>query len=91
MIFELHHRASVTNIMQDNRIMTIDQINTLELCSFMYKYIKNFLPTCFFNVSQHNIVGKDLQLNTRSQSKFFPPFCRLNVAKQSTKYRCPLL
>ena len=26
MIFGLHHRASVTNIIQDNGIMTIDQI-----------------------------------------------------------------
>ena len=29
MIFGLHHRESVTNIMQDNGIMTIDQINKL--------------------------------------------------------------
>ena len=40
-IFGLHHRASVINIMQDNGLMTIDQINKLELCSFMYKYTKN--------------------------------------------------
>ena len=52
MIFGLHHRASVTNIMKDNGIMTIDQIlvNKLELCSFMYKYTKNLLPPCFFNL-----------------------------------------
>ena len=31
MILGLHHRASVTNIMKDNGIMTIDQINKLEL------------------------------------------------------------
>ena len=37
MIFGLHQRASVTNIMQDNGIITIDEINKLELCSFMYK------------------------------------------------------
>ena len=91
MIFGLHHRASVTNIMKDNGIMTIDQINKLELCSFMYKYTKNLLPPCFFNLFQHNIIGNDSQINTRSQSKFFPSFCRLNVTKQSLKYRCPLL
>ena len=91
MIFELHHRASVTNIMKDNGIMTIDQINKLELCSFMYKYTKNLLSSYFFNLFQHNIVGNDSQLNTRSQSKFFPSFCRLNVTKQSLKYKCPLL
>ena len=37
MIFGLHHRAIVTNIMRDNSIMTIDQINKLELRSLMYK------------------------------------------------------
>ena len=37
MIFGLHHRTSVTNIMQDNGIMAIDQINKQKLCSFMYK------------------------------------------------------
>ena len=77
--------------MKDNGIMTIDQINKLELCRFMYKYTKNLLPPCFFNLFQHNIVGNDSQINTRSQSKFFPSFCRLNVTKQSLKYRCPLL
>ena len=66
MIFGLHHRASVTNIMKDNGIMTIDQINKLELCSFIYKYTKNLLPPCFFNLFQHNIVGNDSQVNTRS-------------------------
>ena len=43
MIFEFHHRASVTNITQDKGMMTIDEINKLELCSFMYKNTKNFL------------------------------------------------
>ena len=33
MIFGLQHRASVTNIMQDNGIMTIGQLNKLELCT----------------------------------------------------------
>ena len=91
MIFVLHHRASVTNIMKDNGILTIDQINKLELCSFMYKYTKNLLPPCFFNLFQHNIVGNDSQISTRSQSKFFPSFSRLNMTKQTLKYRCPIL
>ena len=91
MIFGLHQRASVTNIMKDNGITTIDQINKLELCSFMYKYTKNLLLLCFFNLFQHNIVGNDSQINTRSQSKFFPSFCKLNVTKQSLKYKYPLL
>ena len=89
MTFGLHHRASDTNIMKDNGIMTIDQINKLELCSTIYT--KNLLPLCFFNLFQNNIIGNDLQINTRSQSKYFPSFCRLNVTKQSLKYRCPLL
>ena len=91
MIFGLHYRASITNIMKDNGIMTTDQINKLELCSFMYKYTINSLPPCFYNLFQHNMIGNNSQTNTRSQSNFFPSFCRLNVTKQSLKYRCPLL
>ena len=93
MIFGLRHRASFTNIMQDNGIMTIDQINKLELCSFMCKYTKNLLPVPpgFFNLFQQNNIGNDLRINTRSHPKFFPSFCRLSVTKQSLKYNCPLL
>ena len=39
MIFGLHHKASVRNIMKDNGIMTIDQINILELCSFKFGFM----------------------------------------------------
>ena len=48
MIFGLRQRASVTNIMKDNGIMTINQINKLELCSFMYKYTKKLVTTMLF-------------------------------------------
>ena len=54
MIFGLHHRASVTNIMQDNGIMTINQINKLELCGFTCKYTKTLYHHAFliyFNTS----------------------------------------
>ena len=71
MIFGLHHRASVTNIMKDNGIMTIDQINKLELCSFMYKYTKNLLPPCFFNLFQHYIVGNESQIKTQEVNLSF--------------------
>ena len=49
MTFGLYHIANVTNIMQDNGIMTIDQIDKLELCSCMYKYTKSLFPPCFLN------------------------------------------
>ena len=91
MIFGLHHRASVTNIMQDNGIMTINEINKLELCSFSTNTQKNFLPPCFFNLFQYNIIGNDLQINARSQSKFSLSFSRLNMTKKLLKYMCPLL
>ena len=38
--FGLHHRANVTDILQNNNIMPIDQITELEITCFMYKYIK---------------------------------------------------
>ena len=74
MIFGLHHRASVTNIMKDNGIMAIDQINKLELCSFMYKYTKNLLPSCFFNLFQHNIVSNDYKSTQEVNLNFFHHF-----------------
>ena len=36
MILKLRHRASSTNLIKNNGIITIYQINKLELCSFMY-------------------------------------------------------
>ena len=88
--FGLHHRANVTDILRNNNIMTIDQITELEITCFLYKYIKGMLPPCFDNFFQNNLVSDNFTKYTRSQSKFYPSFCRLNITKQSLRYRGPL-
>ena len=90
MTFGLHHRANVTDILRNNNIMTIDQITELEITCFMYKYIKGMLPPCFDHFFQNNLVSDNFTKCTRSQSKFYPSFCRLNITKQSLRYRGPL-
>ena len=67
--------------------MTIDQIIELEITCFMYKYIKGMLQSCFDNFFQNNLVSDNFTKCTRSQSKFYPSFCRLNMTKQSLRYR----
>ena len=39
---------------------------------------------------QNNLVSDNFTKYTRSQSKFYPSFCRLNITKQSLGYRGPL-
>ena len=89
MIFKLHPRNSVTNTMRQNNIMTIDQLNKLEIASFMFKYTKNTLPSSFRGLFHNNI--NNLNQKTRSQSKFFPSYCRLSTTQQSLKYKGPLI
>ena len=91
MTFGLHHRANVTDILRNNNIMTIDQITELEITCFMYKYIKGMLPPCFDHFFQNNLVSDNFTKCTRTQSKFYPSFCRLNITKQSLRYRGPLV
>ena len=90
MTFELHHRANITDILQNNNIMTIDQITELEITCYMYKYIKGMLPPCFNHFFQNKLVSNNFTKCTRSQSKFYPSYCRLNITKQSLRYRDPL-
>ena len=77
--------------------MTIDQITELEITCFMYKYIKGMLPPCFDYFFQNNLVSDNFTKCTSpnftkctSQSKFYPSFYRINITKQSLRYRDPL-
>ena len=83
--FGVHHRANVTDILRNNNIMTIDQITESEITCFMCKYIniKGMLPPRFDHFFQNNLVNDNFIKFTRSQSKIYPSFCRLNITKQS--------
>ena len=48
------------------------------------------LPPCFDHFFQNNLESGNFTKCTRSQSKFYPSFCRLNITKQSLRYRGPL-
>ena len=88
-IYNLHYRDSVTNIMQENNIMTIDQLSNLEMACFMHKYTKNKLPNSFNNYFSKNLLNGNNKSITRTQSQFFPLYCRLELTKQSLKYKGP--
>ena len=87
MIFKLQARDNVGKVMKENNILSIEQINNLEVASFMFKYQKNKLPHSFNNFFQNNVFTENNKHNTRSQSKFFSSFSRLNLTKQSFKYK----
>ena len=48
------------------------------------------LPPCFDHFFQNNLINNNFTKCTRSQSKFYSSFCRLNITKQSLRYRGPL-
>ena len=64
------------------------------------KYISNFLilVSFYFFLStvyihhffQKNLISDNFTKCTRSQSKFYPSFCRFNITKQSLRYGGPL-
>lgn len=94
MIYNLDYRASVKDVMQRNQILSIDQLAQLETACFMFKYINKSLPDAFSNLLEQNLlqpVRENIDIRqTRSKSKFFPSYCRINITKQSIKYKVPL-
>ena len=53
-------------------------------------YNNGMLPPCFDHFFQNNFVSDNFTEYTRSRSKLYPLFCRLNITKQSLRYRGPL-
>ena len=53
----------------------------------MYKYLHGDLPETFQNLLDDNFLDGSNSRQTRSQSKLFPRFCRIELTKQSLKYR----
>ena len=76
--------------MQQYGILTIHQLEELETASFMYKYLHDDLPITFRNLLDDNQLACGISRQTRSQSNLFPRFCRIELTKQSWKYRGPL-
>ena len=89
-LFGLNARDSVKDVMQKHTIFSINQLKELEMASFMYKYLHGDLPETFKNLFDDNYLDGSNSCQTRSQSKLFPRFCRIELTKQSLKYRGPL-
>ena len=70
--------------------MTIHQLEELETASFMYKYLHDDMPVTFRNLLDDNQLACGTSHQTKSQSNLFPRFCRIELTKQSLKYRGPL-
>ena len=90
LIFKLNYRDSVKTLMQQYSLLTICQLEKLETASFMYKYLHDELPVTFRNLLDDNQLANSTSRQTRSQSNLFPLFCRIELTKQSLKYRGPL-
>ena len=74
--------------MQQLGNLTINQLAELETANFMYKYLHNELPIVFNGLLDKNTISEKTY-DVRSQSKLFPLFRRIELTKQSMKYRGP--
>ena len=93
MIYSLESRESVKDTMQRHGLLSIEQLMQLDTASFMFKYINDLLPPAFQHFLQENrnkINDSTASRQTRSNSIFFPSFCRINITKQSLKHKGPL-
>jgi len=98
MIYNLNSGTSVKEIMKENGLPIIDDLENLETACFMQKYENGSLPPAFLYFfeanrtnSRKNMFNKNSPRQTRSQSNLFPSYCRINVTKQSMKYKGPLV
>ena len=73
--------------MQKHSAFSINQLEELETASFMYKYLHGDLPETYKNFLDGNYLDGSNSRQTRSQSKLFPRFCRMELTKQSLSYR----
>ena len=64
-----------------------------EIAYFMYKYCNSYLPTAFQGMLNKNTLrlSSKESRETRSKSKLFPLFCRIDLTKQFLSYRGPLI
>ena len=60
LIFNLNYRISVTYIMKENEIMSVEQLYKFEIASFMYQHFFNLLPSVFGHIFNKNILKSEL-------------------------------
>ena len=90
----LNFRDSVKQVMVQRHLLSVEQTSEFEIACFMKRYNKNLLPPCFddfFQTNSINSSAENITRSTRSSSNLYPKFCRINVTKQSMKYKRPLI
>ena len=93
LIFGVRQKDSVKSLMKAQNLLSINQLMEREIAYFMYKYCNKHLPAAFEGMLNKNTLrlsGKESR-QTRSKSKLFPLFCRIDLTKQSLSYRGPLI
>ena len=90
----LNFRDSVKQVMVQSHLLSVEQTLEFEIACFKKRYNKSLLPPCFydfFRINSINSSAEHITRSTRSSSNLYPKFCRINVAKQSMKYKGPLI
>ena len=90
-IHRIHFKGSVKNALCINGLITVEQIQQRETACLMFKHSKNLLPHSFSHFFSNNLVDINNKIKTRSNSAYFPSFCRLTVTQQCLKYRGPVV
>ena len=82
LIFNLNYRTSVTYTMKENEMLSIEKLFKFETANFMYRHFGHILDQSIL---------KNNTRKTRNGSNVFPKYCRLNLTKQSFKYKGSLM
>ena len=85
MIYDVDSRESVREVMKENNLLSIYQINFIELAIIMYKISSNTYPTTLgtlLKTSAHHMV-------TRNRSKFVQSYHRLSTTQCSLSFIGP--
>ena len=95
MTYNITHRAPVNDVMKSIEHPTAEQLANFEIACFMHKYENGNLPSAFcnsFDQNCTNIAKNTASLRqTKSHSHYFPSYCRINITKQSIRYKGPLI
>ena len=95
MIYNINYRAPVNDLMKSNKHLTIEQLANLVIACFMRNYENDNLLSAFCNFFDQNctIIAKITASlrQTRSHSNYFLRYCRINITKQSIKYKGPII
>lgn len=87
--FGLSYRSSITNVMKENQIMSLEQLLQFDISRCMYQYFNNLLPKIIMQTFDRHIHIRPDRIS-RSMSNVYPKYCRIHLTKQSFKYKGPL-